>query len=452
MSGLEELSREELIGLTRQLIVQVGQLTRANQELTDRVARLERLVSRNSGNSGMPPSKDDDPGRRPPAEASASEPAAGVGKRSRGKQRGAPGAQLSWSSAADDTVDHFPGGVCGCGSDLASAVDLGVYASHQQVDVPVMTATVTQHDRHAVRCGCGAMHVAARPDGVPDATVSYGPNLAAWCVYLMVVHAIPVARCADLVAALTGSRPSDGFVHALIGRAAAGVAESNRIIRTLIALAHVVSCDETPIRVGARKVKKYLLVACTRLYTWYLLGDRSLAHRRPADRHLPARGTRRTQGGRPGRRPETAETPGAAGRPPRPRGRHPAVHHRPAHPTHLEPGRTRPTTSEDPAEDLRTAHQREGHRTPLLHPRLHLHRDQTPRRRHHRDPRRHPRPTLDTTRLDTRLTHHKQRPPPPITHSHQRLHHGVALNAYLLQQLCRLEATAAKSVGINIKQ
>ena len=120
------------------------------------------------------------------------------------------------------------------------------------------------------------MHVAGRPDGVPDATVSYGPNLQAWCVYLMVVHAIPVARCADLVAALTGSRPSDGFVHGLIARAAAGVAESNRIIRTLITLAHVVSCDETPIRVGARRVKKYLLVACTGLYTWYLLGDRSL--------------------------------------------------------------------------------------------------------------------------------------------------------------------------------
>ncbi|WP_325051161.1 IS66 family transposase [Micromonospora craniellae] len=274
--GLEELSREELIGLTRRLIVQVEQLTQANRELTDRVARLERLVSRNSGNSGMPPSKDDDPGRTPPAEVSTPVPAAGAGKRSRGKQRGAPGAQLSWSPFPDGIVDHFPGGPCGCGSDLASAADLGVYASHQQVDVPAMTATVTQHDRHAVRCGCGAMHVAARPEGVPDAGVSYGPNLQAWCVYLMVVHAIPVARCADLVAALTGSRPSDGFVHALIGRAAAGVAESNRIIRTLIALAHVVSCDETPIRVGARKVKKYLLVACTRLYTWYLLGDRSL--------------------------------------------------------------------------------------------------------------------------------------------------------------------------------
>jgi hypothetical protein len=44
-----------------------------------------------------------------------------------------------------------------------------------------------------------------------------------------------------------------------------------------------VSCDETPLKVGPRaprpgrkKADKYLLVACTELYTHYLLGDRDL--------------------------------------------------------------------------------------------------------------------------------------------------------------------------------
>jgi transposase len=35
-------------------------------ELARRVARLERLISRNSGNSSFPPSADDLPGRTPP--------------------------------------------------------------------------------------------------------------------------------------------------------------------------------------------------------------------------------------------------------------------------------------------------------------------------------------------------------------------------------------------------
>jgi len=35
-------------------------------ELAERITRLERLISRNSGNSSMPPSTDDLPGKKPP--------------------------------------------------------------------------------------------------------------------------------------------------------------------------------------------------------------------------------------------------------------------------------------------------------------------------------------------------------------------------------------------------
>ncbi|WP_322763149.1 IS66 family transposase [Frankia sp. Cr2] len=90
----------------------------------------------------------------------------------------------------------------------------------------------------------------------------------------MVAHTIPVHRCVELVRSLTGAAPSAGFVHGLLAKA---VAEANQAIRTLLTPAHVVACDETPIRVGPARKKKYLLVACTQLYTWYLLGDRTLA-------------------------------------------------------------------------------------------------------------------------------------------------------------------------------
>jgi hypothetical protein len=143
--GLEELSREELIGFLRRSLARVAELEQANAELTERVARLERLVSRNSRNSSMPPSKDDDPGRTPPAEP----PATGDDStpRKRGKRKGAPGSRLSWSAQPDDTREYFPAGACGCGSDLVRARDLGVVASHQQVDIPLVAATVIQHDR-----------------------------------------------------------------------------------------------------------------------------------------------------------------------------------------------------------------------------------------------------------------------------------------------------------------
>ncbi|MBF8194171.1 transposase [Nonomuraea sp. K274] len=86
-----------------------------------------------------------------------------------------------------------------------------------------------------------------------------------------------VHRCVELIASLTGVQPSPGFVHGMIARAAATVEAANLRIRALLTLAYAVCCDETPIRVGAKKAKKYLLVACTALYTWYMLGDRTMA-------------------------------------------------------------------------------------------------------------------------------------------------------------------------------
>ena len=106
-------------------------------------------------------------------------------------------------------IPHYPAGACECGADLSAAADLGVAASHQQVEVPLTLARVIQHDLHAVACACERVHRAAPPpgSGVPG-TVTYGPQLQAWCVYLMVAHAVPVHRCAELIGALTGAEPS----------------------------------------------------------------------------------------------------------------------------------------------------------------------------------------------------------------------------------------------------
>jgi len=235
-------------------------------DLAARVERLERLASRNSGNSSMPPSSDDLPGRTPPRR----KPAQG-GKRKPGKPPGAPGSHLAWSENPDHTAAHFPEGACECGADLAGAADLGLVASHQEIEIPLASAQVIQHDLHAVACTCGRVHRAAAPAGAGAAgTVTYGVNLQAWCVFLIAAHAIPVHRCAELIEALTGAKPSPGFAHQMIARAAAAVAAANRLIRALIILAHVVCADETPVRVGPapKTRKRYLLVACTKLLTY----------------------------------------------------------------------------------------------------------------------------------------------------------------------------------------
>jgi hypothetical protein len=55
-------------------------------EQAEQIARLERLISRTSGNSSMPPSSDDQPGRKPPQPRRRQDGT----KRSPGKQPGGP--------------------------------------------------------------------------------------------------------------------------------------------------------------------------------------------------------------------------------------------------------------------------------------------------------------------------------------------------------------------------
>jgi transposase len=284
----EEMSRDELIVMARRQAgqitgqaVQLSELMEANEALTARLARLEHLLSRNSGNSSSPPSKDDDPGKPTPPERN--KRGGGGPKRSRGKQPGAPGSHLAWTDDPDDRRDKFPEGRCDCGDDLGGARDLGIVDRYQQHEIPQVTVMVTQYDQHQVECGCGRRHTADRPDGARSGSVGYGPNLAAFTVYLMVVHFIPAHRVVALLESLTGTAPSVGFVHGMINRTAGLLDGVHQRIRTLITLAYAVCCDETPLRVGAKtpvagkkKAERYLLVACTELYTHYLLGDRSL--------------------------------------------------------------------------------------------------------------------------------------------------------------------------------
>jgi hypothetical protein len=199
---VQEMPREELVALVaeqerrireqdQRIAVMAGQmaelatanaaLAAQNKELAGKLARLEHLLSRNSRNSSSPPSKDGEAGKTPPPEQGKPGGAGGQ-KKARGKQPGARGANLGWADDPDERLDRFPQGRCECGQELADAEDLGVAGSYQQHEIPQVSAKVTQYDQHAVRCGCGKVHTAGRPQGARDGAVGYGPNLQAFIV------------------------------------------------------------------------------------------------------------------------------------------------------------------------------------------------------------------------------------------------------------------------------
>ena len=52
-----------------------------------------------------------------------------------------------------------------------------------------------KYDQHEVACcGCGRRHTATRPQGARPGPVGYGPHMAAFAVYLMVMHFVPAHR------------------------------------------------------------------------------------------------------------------------------------------------------------------------------------------------------------------------------------------------------------------
>jgi transposase len=253
VSGLEEASREQLLAL-------VVEQARMIELLAARIAELERRLARNSRNSSQPPSADGPqvPPREPRRRGSGRRP---------GKQPGSPGSTLALVDDPDDVVEHLPVCCRGCGAALGGGEPVGV-VRRQVHDIPPVHPVITEHRLHRRRCGCGAVTLAEAPPEVRGPT-QYGPSLRALAVYLLVFQHVPVARTAQLIADLTGARPSTGWVTNALGEAAAALAETEKLIKSLIVLAHVVHVDETSSSIaGARW---WLHVAGTERLTAYHL-------------------------------------------------------------------------------------------------------------------------------------------------------------------------------------
>jgi transposase len=253
VSGSEQPSREELLAL-------IEAQARTIERLQVEIVELKRRLGRNSGNSSQPPSTD----------GPAVSPSRAERRRSArrpGKQPGAGGSALFQISDPDEIVDHLPDACGGCGSDLIGARPTGV-VRRQVHDIPTIIPVVVEHRLHRRRCGCGVTTTAAAPAGVGAAAV-YGPNLRALAVYLLVFQHIPVARVAALIADLTGARPSTGWISSVLATVAGMLIHVEKLIKSLIVLAHVIHVDETSSNInGARW---WLHVASTEKLTAYHL-------------------------------------------------------------------------------------------------------------------------------------------------------------------------------------
>ncbi|WSG68511.1 transposase [Nonomuraea glycinis] len=111
------------------------------------------------------------------------------------------------------------------------------------------------------------------PEQVAGSPSSYSPNPRALAAYLLVFQHIPVERCAQLIADISGARVSPGWVPSVLAEAATPVIDSVKLVRALLTLIHVLHEDETTTRIGT--ARRWLHVACTSRLTMLGLGERS---------------------------------------------------------------------------------------------------------------------------------------------------------------------------------
>jgi len=226
---------------------QIQELSETVARQGERIAQLERRLSRSSRNSSQPPSADPPgtPRRR--------------GKDSAGRRQGGQpghegkGRPLLPAWAVDQVVDHWPDR-CDCGHAFAGdeRVVVGDPVRHQVEELAPITVTVTEHRAQRVRCpGCGRRRRAKLPREI--AASSFGPRLQAAIATLSVRNRISRRDVVELCEQLFGSRISTGTVDKMLARTADALAEPCDDLLERLRASRAVHMDETGWRTAGQR-------------------------------------------------------------------------------------------------------------------------------------------------------------------------------------------------------
>lgn len=235
----------KLTDLTRMIEVQAEEITflkKENSELRERLGRFEN--PKNSRNSSIPPSRDDN---RPKKNQSLRK---GSGRKP-GGQPGHKGNTLKMTADPDHIVDLRPNYCRDCGSPLARAAST-VERSRQTVDIPPVKAVWTEYRAHGVQCGCGCTTVADFPEGV-DSPVGYGSNIEGLIGYFHARQYLPFKRMKEMMGDVFNIDISEGGIHYLLARFADRTTPLYETIKQRIATSQVVGADETGVKVNGKK-------------------------------------------------------------------------------------------------------------------------------------------------------------------------------------------------------
>ena len=220
----------------------VADLENENAFLKERLAKYEN--PKNSRNSSLPPSKDEN---RPKPNQSLRKSSG----KSVGGQKGREGKTLEMTSTPDKIVELHPDYCNNCGLSLIEAEAIKKQ-SRQIIDIPLIKAVFTEYQSFSKICSCGCATDANFPKGV-NSSISYGENIEALVAYFHARQYLPFARMKETFNDAFGIPISEGGIHGLLQRFAQKATPVYQMIKERVAQSKVIGTDETGIKVNGNK-------------------------------------------------------------------------------------------------------------------------------------------------------------------------------------------------------
>lgn len=234
---------KELRNLVEKLIIKVDILTVENNSLRNRLSKYEH--PKNSNNSSVPPSKDENrPKRKSLREKSGKKP---------GGQKGRKGNTLKMTSDPD-FIEHLTSNYCNCcGESLEHSVAIPS-GKRQVYDIPKIEIKVTEYHIYKKQCVCGNITESEYPSEA-NAPVSYGNNIESLIGYFHTRQYLPFKRMQEMFNDVFSAPISEGGLHYILDKLVTKAKPAYELIKQRIQSTkkYAVGSDETGMRVNGNK-------------------------------------------------------------------------------------------------------------------------------------------------------------------------------------------------------
>lgn len=211
------------------------------QELINKISELQARISelehpKNSNNSSIPPSKDENRIKRNQSLREKSD-------RNPGGQKGHKGSMLKMTEHPDEVINYIPHYCECCGKDLSGQREEFI-AKRQVIELPEIKIKYIEHQVYGRKCQCGYITKSKFPEDIKT-SIQYGNSVESLVSYFYARHYIPFLRMKEILSDIFHLPISEGGIHYLLERFTRKAKPFYDLIRDKIEQATVLGSDET---------------------------------------------------------------------------------------------------------------------------------------------------------------------------------------------------------------